>query len=86
MSPSAAFLASASQSSWRDLYLQAVFENDRTKAPALIAEAERALVRRECELFSNPREAAEREAINSALHALRLLRNCLRLDHSQLAA
>ena len=40
---------------WRDLYLQALFETDRSRMYSRIAEAERVLFRREHELFTDLR-------------------------------
>ena len=65
---------------WRDLYLQALFERDRNCIPARIAEAKRALIRREHELFADPNGKAEREAIGNALNALYALQTCLELE------
>ena len=78
--------ASPQAVSWRGLYLQALFETDRKKAPSLIAEAERALVYRERELFENPQGTPEREAVNNALHALHALKNCIGSKSAALAA
>ena len=61
---------------WRELYLQALFETDRSRHCARIVEAQRALVRREHELFANS-DRAEREAVTNALNALYALHTCL---------
>ena len=71
---------------WRELYLLALFEPDRTKANKRIVEAEWALVLREHELFTNPQDTVEREEINTALHSLQALRRCLGRNQSDLAA
>jgi hypothetical protein len=71
---------------WRDLYLQALFETNQEKATIFITEAENALVHRECELFANPDGAAELEAVNTALHALHALRGCQGMHQPTLAA
>lgn len=63
--------------SWRNLYLQALFETDKTKISMRISEAERALLFREHELFTGIPDPIERDAVNAALHALHALRNCL---------
>ena len=62
---------------WRDLYLQALFETDKSKICVRISEAERALLSREHELFAGIPDPAEREEVNTALHALSALRTCL---------
>src|SRR5215470_6271769 len=46
----------STQHSWRELYLLALFEPDKTKANSRITEAEKALIRRERELFTNPQD------------------------------
>ncbi len=61
---------------WRSLYLTALFETDRTRLPGRIYRAERALTRRERELFVSG-SAAEKTAVSGALHALHALRRCL---------
>ena len=61
---------------WRDLYLRALFETDRSKLAWRIREAERALVHREHELFAATAARGEREAIITALNALHALRMC----------
>jgi hypothetical protein len=71
---------------WRDLYLQALFETDRSRMYSRIAEAERALFRREHQLFSDPKGRAEREAVANALNALNALRSCLGLESTGAAA
>lgn len=71
---------------WRDLYLQALFETDRTHMYSRIAEAERALYRREHELFADSNGRAEREAVANALNALHALRTCLGLESRAAAA
>jgi hypothetical protein len=65
---------------WRDLYLQAVFETDRSRVAVRITEAERALLRRERELFADSNGKEEREAVTNALHALSALKMCLSLE------
>lgn len=71
---------------WRDLYLKALFETERAQMHARIDEAERALIRRELELFAESNSKAEREALANALHALLALRTCLGLDKAAAAA
>lgn len=71
---------------WRDLYLQALFEADRSRMYSRIVEAERALFRREHELFADLNGKAEREAVTNALNALDALRSCLGLESTAAAA
>jgi hypothetical protein len=74
------------RATWRDLYLQALFETDKHKVCNRIAAAERALLFREHELFNGPQNITEREAVNTALHALHALRSCLEHRKHDLAA
>jgi hypothetical protein len=71
------FTAPTTSFDWRDLYLQALFETDRSRIRSRIAEAERALLRREHELFADSNGKAERDAVASALNALSALRRCI---------
>ena len=64
---------------WRALYLAALFETDKNRLPVRIHHAERALVQRERELYAASTGAAEKTAVNNALHALHALRMCLEL-------
>lgn len=79
-------LGSTHHLNWRDLYLQALFETNKTKVAGLIVEAERALFLREHELFSGPHDPVEREAVNAAIHALHALKNCMGINGADLAA
>jgi hypothetical protein len=71
---------SSSLKQWRDLYVCALFETDRTRLPKRIAEAEQAIVARARELFSAPTDTIEEDqALDDALYSLRALQNCLEL-------
>lgn len=70
---------------WRDLYLRALFESDRTKLAWRIREAEQALVQREHELFAATAATREREAVITALNALHALRMCCRFQSAAAA-
>jgi hypothetical protein len=63
---------------WKELYVAALLEGDRAKIPALITEAERAIVLRARELFNAAGDnIEEEEGLDDALYALRALRSCL---------
>lgn len=63
---------------WRDLYVAALFETDKNRIPTRIADAERAIVCRARELFSAKSDTIEEDqALDDALYALRALQNCL---------
>jgi hypothetical protein len=70
---------------WRDLYLQAIFETDRTKMVSHIRQAETALLRREQELYVHG-DLVERESVNAALHALDALKRCFEIEIPKVAA
>lgn len=62
---------------WQSLYYAALFEADRIKMPARIAEAEQAILTRVRELFSTRGDHIEEDLVlDDALYALRALRNC----------
>jgi hypothetical protein len=66
---------------WHELYKAALFETDRKKIPARIADAEQAIVARARDLFSTSTDNIEEDqALDDALYALRALQNCLRRD------
>jgi hypothetical protein len=68
-------------SSWRELYTAALFETDKNRMPARIADAEQAIVARARELFSAGNDTIEEDqALDDALYALRALQNCLQLQ------
>ena len=64
--------------SWRELYKAALFETDKNKLPARIADAEKAIVARARELFATSTDNIEEDqALDDALYALRALQSCL---------
>lgn len=64
--------------SWHVLYQAALFETDREKIPARIAEAEKAILHRIKELFVvNTDRFEEDQVLDDALYALCALRNCV---------
>jgi hypothetical protein len=65
---------------WRELYIAALFETDNSRLPARIADAEKATIARARELFFSGVDTIEEDqALDDALYALRALRNCLEL-------
>jgi hypothetical protein len=66
---------------WRELYTAALFETDRNRIPARIADAEQAIVARARELFSTGNDTIEEDqALDDALYALHALQNCLQVQ------
>ncbi len=67
--------------SWRELYTAALFETDKNRMPARIADAEQAIVARARELFSAGNDTIEEDqALDDALYALRALQSCLQIQ------
>lgn len=70
-----------STESWRELYTAALFETDRERIPARIANAEQAIVARARELFAAGNDTIEEDqALDDALYALRALQSCLHVQ------
>jgi hypothetical protein len=60
---------------WKELYMAAIFEDDSSKIPQRIAEAERALAARAVEPFvESGNQAREQQAMENAMYFLQLLR------------
>ena len=64
----------STSSDWRELYKAALFEDDDTKIPQRIAEAERALAVRATQLLVGETQVRERAAMENAAYFLQLLR------------
>lgn len=63
---------------WRDLYTAALFETEKDRIPARIADAEKAIIARARELFALGSDTIEEDqSLDDALYALRALQNCL---------
>ena len=61
---------------WKEIYKAALFEDDNSKIPQRIAEAERALAARARELFgASDDQIREQRAMENARYFLRVLRN-----------
>jgi hypothetical protein len=70
--------AQSMPANWRELYSAALFETDKVRIPARIADAEKAIVARARELFSAGADTIEEDqALDDALYALRALQSCL---------
>ena len=68
---------------WHELYLAAVFESDRSRVPARLMEAELAIAARARELFHAPSNGnIERQALDSCLQALHMLRSCAKTSRT----
>jgi hypothetical protein len=63
---------------WKDLYFAALLEGNVERVPALISNAEQAIVDRARELFSTQGDhVQEEEALDDALYALHALKSCI---------
>jgi hypothetical protein len=63
---------------WKELYIAALFESDKTIIPEKISEAQRAIRLRRRQLLEKPGcDAQERQALDNALFSLQALRACL---------
>jgi hypothetical protein len=71
--------SNTSDPSWKSSYTAALFQDDKTKIPTLIARAESEIVARARALFEAPGEnAPEMRALNNALQMLQVLKNCIK--------
>jgi hypothetical protein len=69
---------------WKRLYTAALLEIDRSRMSARIAEAELEIVKRSRVLFTSPGDNAdETSALDDALHMLRVLKDCLKLETTE---
>lgn len=60
---------------WKDFYMAAIFEDDDTKIPDRIVEAEKALAARAAEMFgTGDNQLREQQAMENAVYFLQLLR------------
>jgi hypothetical protein len=62
---------------WKDLYMAALFESDKTKLAERIATAQRAIGARQRALFTSEDDRHERQALDNALFSLQALEACL---------
>jgi len=60
---------------WRVLYRAAIYEPDRSVGSQKVAEAEKAILARERELFYGEGTLEEKDDLEDALHILQALRN-----------
>jgi GDP-D-mannose dehydratase len=65
---------------WKGSYIAALFQDDTTKVPALIARAESEITERARKLYESPVDnAPELRALNNALHMLQILKSCVKV-------
>jgi hypothetical protein len=74
-------------SGWKELYLAALFEDDRTRLAARIAEARAAIVSRARDLFHDRgNNIEEGQALDNALYALEAIAQCCLPEQEKRAA
>ena len=62
---------------WKELYLEALFENNKSMIPHKIALAQRAVFTRRSQLLSKPQaDTEERQALDTAQFSLQALKSC----------
>lgn len=69
--------ASSPDKQWKELYIAALFENDKSKMPRKIADAQMAILTRRRKAMSSVSDVKERQALDTALLSLQALANCL---------
>jgi hypothetical protein len=75
--------AASINDNWRELYVAALFESNKSKLPLRIANAEKKITAKARELFnSGDHDTMERSALNVALYALLALRSSLDRNES----
>jgi hypothetical protein len=71
-------MSSVDKKDWKDLYVAALLEGNADRVPALIADAEDAIVERARELFGSKGDhVQEEEALDDAMYALHALKSCM---------
>jgi hypothetical protein len=69
---------------WKASYIAALFQDDTTKVPALIARAESQITERARMLYEAPIDnASELRALNNALRMLQVLKTCVKRATSE---
>jgi hypothetical protein len=71
--------------SWKDLYVAALFENDKAKIGERISEAQVAIASRRSNLTVSADDVRERHALDNALFSLEALGTCLAIMSTVLA-
>ncbi len=71
------FSAGPAENCWRELYVAALFENDKSKLAQRIREARMAIVARRQKSLTSATNTKERHALDSALFCLHALSGCL---------
>jgi hypothetical protein len=75
-------LAAKSSANWKELYIAALFERDKSKFAAKLADAQKAISTERRKLLTSARDlsdvvAQERQALDNALFSLQALAGCM---------
>jgi hypothetical protein len=78
-----------SSANWKELYIAALFERDKSKFPARLADAQRAIRTERRKLLMSARNisdvAQERQVLDNALFSLQALASCMAIPPTALA-
>ena len=78
-------LPAASPDRWKELYIAALFENDKSKIAERIERAQVAIVARRQESFVPGNRTQERQVLDTALLSLQALASCLSISQPRAA-
>lgn len=73
-------LPAASPDRWKELYIAALFESDKSKIGERIERAQMAIVARRQESFVPGNHTQERQVLDTALLSLQALATCLAIE------
>lgn len=76
---------SAKHPDWKILYRVAILETNKSLLPQRVSEAEEAVILRGRELFYGKGDPEEKEALEDALHALRVLKTACHDNEADVA-
>lgn len=69
--------AGSPENRWKELYIAALFESDKSRMAPKIVEAQQAIVAQRQKSLMSGTNAKERQALDTALLSLQALANCL---------
>jgi hypothetical protein len=72
----------SSDQGWKDLYISALFESDKSKMANKITQAQTAIAFERRRLMALDNDVHERQRLDNALFSLRALRSCLSIPSS----
>lgn len=76
--------AFAENRAWKNLYIAALFEDDKSKILSRVRDAEIEILKRARALLGTTGDnVTEAQALDNALHMLHILRGCLKADEAK---